>query len=538
MPDNYRKTLDLLATSKNRSAARLLDAALRSSFPGIQRSACQKIITTRGSHGMTELIRQFDTFDQVTLDYLADYGEKLVGAIRSALLSGDEQLRANGYQATLTLKIVEMIPDLLTIYHDQHDHLEKGSPLSETILTLMDTLRDMIQSRRRRRYLINVVLTDITRVMNELIRIYRRNDPPLILQAFLEFYPYIYDLSPFLAETIRNPTHPCYLPIARLLQQSREPFVFRFMNACLDGPDPPPLVLSSIVKRDDLPFLQALCQKIEEGVTDYFKENIGKVKRFEWFGNIRAVLDHLDESCQPGLVELVAMVPQPPEQRRALLTLMMAYAKPAGRRAVIPYLGQIPGEAVDKLLLQAVDDNDPEVQIAAMEQVKTRNIPGAAFLILQHAESPHEIVRQAIQELLPEFRFNRFWELFDQLNEEQRRTSIKLIRKIDPQFVAQLTEILQIGKPTEKAKAMLCLDAWPIPPQIEDALCMLLLNDENAALRTRAAVLLAEGRREASRNSLVQAFHRDPNSEVRAAARASLERRPAPWSLQKEEGES
>jgi len=60
----------------------------------------------------------------------------------------------------------------------------------------------------------------------------------------------------------------------------------------------------------------------------------------------------------------------------------------------------------------------------------------------------------------------------------------------------------------------------------------LLMNAEKPAVRVKVATLLAAGRREFSRGTLVQAFHRDTHPDVRAAAKQSLENRPTQWEVQ------
>ncbi|MDR3109597.1 MAG: HEAT repeat domain-containing protein [Planctomycetaceae bacterium] len=531
---NYEKTLELLANSKDRAASRLLDTALRSSSPGIQLLACMRILSLRGTHGLTELIRQFDVFGKPIINFLSEHGDKLTVAIRSALLSEDEHLWKNAYKAVQTMKIIESLPDLLVIYHDYRDKFDNESLLPDLIISLIDELRNRIESRKRYRYLVKVVLADITRVMNEFVHNFKRSDPPLILQTFLELYPLISELSPMLVDAIRNPAHQCYLPIARTLQQSSGDYVFRFVVDCMNAPDPPPLVVTAFTKRNDTPFIRALLCRVANGSVTYdFHDNIKLVKRFDWFDNVSSLLKQLDGQCQRGLVELAVIVPQSRDQRRNIFMTILKNGKPEARLAVIPHLDSVRDESIDELLLKMVDDEDPQIQVEAMQVVKNLKIQNGIFAILRYIDSPHDIVRETVQKLLPEFHFSRFWNMFDQLSDEQRQSSLKLIRKVDARFSIEISEILMTGTDIEKAKALLCIDVNAIAPQIEDALCSLLLTCESPHIRVKIAEYLALGRKEESRNTLVQALHRDTNPDVRAAAKSSLERRPAPWSQAK-----
>ncbi len=124
-------------------------------------------------------------------------------------------------------------------------------------------------------------------------------------------------------------------------------------------------------------------------------------------------------------------------------------------------------------------------------------------------------------------------ETFEQMTEEQRRLMFRIARKLDPGTIDELTRMLTVGDALDQTKALLCAEYGELSGVLEDPLCVVLAEAKLPSLRTKAADLLAGGQREASRSALVQAFHRDSSPEVRAAAKASLEKRPTPWSRPK-----
>jgi HEAT repeat protein len=151
--------------------------------------------------------------------------------------------------------------------------------------------------------------------------------------------------------------------------------------------------------------------------------------------------------------------------------------------------------------------------------------------LLQFADSPHEQVRETVFELLPNIRFDRFFQTFDKISEEQRRTLFKLVKVMDPETVNELAKLLAESEPLVKIKALLCIGYGDLVPALEDAVCGVLTDGETPLLRIAAAKLLAKGRREMSRSILVQALHRDNDPVVRAAAKTSLENRPVAWKV-------
>lgn len=529
MSESYEKTMQLLAKSKNRAAQRLVESALRSSHDGVRRLASREVITSPNPRSLVELIRQFDKLEPETLEMLAQHTEKLVGPIRSAILSSDEKLHRNGYRAILFLNVVEVLPDLLSILSERQNRIPASSPLPDTILATTKFLIEMLVSRQRRQYLSTVILPEIVRILAEALKQFRRNDSPVLLQVFLELYPFICDRHEFFKEVFFTRAHPASLAISRLLLQTPERFAADFVWFVLNEPEIPPIALQMIAKRDDIPFLQHLFEPMQDELPEQVEEYFSQIEHLDWLGHIRTILDQLEGPYQPGLVQLLAHMRLTDGIRISLFNLVLQHGKPQGRQKVFDCLAAMHGERVEEMILQACEDRDPDIQAAALTQIKTRNMPQATLQLLHHVDSPHEVVRKTVQGLLSEFRIHRLLGSFDQFTDEQRRYMAKLIRKLDPQFVPILKETLLSGTPIQKAKGILCIEYAKAVPLLEDVLCSTLLFEENATLRRQAARLLAEGRRDISRNTLVQAFHRDPVADVRNAAKTSLENRPAPW---------
>ncbi len=259
------------------------------------------------------------------------------------------------------------------------------------------------------------------------------------------------------------------------------------------------------------------------------KANLAALPRLEWLNDIRSLLDQLDEAVQPGLVLLVQNLDLPTAETLSALINIVHYGRPKGRAAALEMLEKYSGERVDEVIWESAGDADPTVQVVALKQLEKRNQPNAHSRIMQFVDSPDEKVRKTVQELLPNFRLPRLLSGFDQMNDNQRRSAFNLVRKLDAGAIDELARMLIIGQPVDKAKALLCIGYGDLVPQLEDALCDVLTDDKTPAIRAKAAELLAGGRRELSRSTLVQALHRDSAPEVRTAAKTSLENRPVNW---------
>ncbi len=531
MPSPIEITLQLLSKSKNKAAGRLLEDALASSDETVRQSAGREMVSSRGVKGLTDLIQRYDPSDEGTLQLFADNRDKMVPALRSVILGNEEQASRNAFRIMLSNEYFEMIPTLLTIFSERGDRLSGDSPLSEVILHLIEKYIQALENRRQRKYMFGVIMPDIVKALSQALIDHHRTDPPLILNVFLMLFPYFPEEQRDIAKVLRNPSLPAYLSIYKILLSENPPQAFRFVYHCLDNLDPPQLALSVFAKRHDIAFLERMFKAIGEHLSQELIDNLKRIQRFEWLDQLRVILAQLDEIAQRGFVLVVNHSQLSPEERTGLLFDIFRYTKSGGRLAVLETLASEPGERIDHLVWQACDDPSPDVQAEALKLLRQRDLPKASLKILQYAASPHDVVRNVVQHLLPEFRFGRFIDMFDQLGEEQRQAMFKMVKRIDPNLVEEITYQFENGDMATKAKTLLCIEYGELVPTFEESLCTMLMKESNATLRGRAAKLLAAGHRELSRSTLVQAFHRDASPDVRAIAKESLENRPTPWEV-------
>lgn len=525
-------TIQALAKSKNKAAARLLDMALDSSHEDVRRLAGREVMSGHGKRGISELIRHFDPSDKEQVALFLDNREKAVAALRTAILGTDRQLSRSALRIANTQKFFELIPLLLSVFMDQQDD-EDNSNLADAILRLLDKYVLALDERKNRRIIYGTVLPEVLKVVSRGVRDYHRNDPKLILQIYLTLYPYVPEEDLDTKKYVRNPSLASYLPIQQMLLGEDNEQLFHFVFHCMDNSNPPQLAMSVFAKRTDKPFLTYLFNAIQAPVSVEFEKNVQKIEHLAWMDQLETLLPQLREKDQLGLVQFIEKFGGTPDSVQEHLTTVFRFGRPAGRKAALKSLARISGERIDQIVWKATEDKDPEIVADALFLLKERNFPSATARIIQFVGNPNPKIHDAVQQLLPEFRFNRFLENFDQMTDDQRRISFNLVRKMDPQAIDELSNLLILGQPLEKAKALLCVQYGGIAVLVEEALCNVLSKGESPTLRCKAANLLAEGRRESSRGTLVQAFHRDPAQEVRDAAKASLEKRPTSWNISK-----
>ncbi|MCL2742380.1 MAG: hypothetical protein FWE67_00860 [Planctomycetaceae bacterium] len=527
-------TIQTLAKSKNKAAARLLDLAVQSSNIEVKKQAGREIMSGKGKRTVSELIRKYTPLDAEITALFKENHDKTVSALRGAVVGNDKQLCRKALQIAENLQLYELISVLLTVYMDQREGTDNAA-IETSITTLLGRFTADLDERKNKRTLYGIILPDILNVVDEGVRDYHRKDPPFILYVFLALYKHIpEEKKRHFQRFVFDPASPVYSRIQHLLLTGDDTNLYRFIYYCLEIPKPPPLAVAAYKRRIDAGFLSFIFDEFCKFASSEFVENIKKLENPAWKEGLQEVLPQLPESSQIGLIKLLDNLGLPSSEYQSLLFQVFHFGKPVSRVAVLKSLSKVEGEAVDQFIWRQTESSIPEIQAEALIQLKNRDSPRATARILQFIDSPNVEVQTVVRKLLPEFSISRFFDNYDQMSEEQRRVSAQIVRKIDEKMPEEISAILITGTPVQKAKALLCAEYGGLILLTEDALCDVLMHGESPMLRRKAAELLAHGQREVSRGTLVQAFHRDEDQGVRETAKESLEKRPAAWKTVKE----
>jgi HEAT repeat protein len=205
-----------------------------------------------------------------------------------------------------------------------------------------------------------------------------------------------------------------------------------------------------------------------------------------------------------------------------LRRFLLREGKPGGRRAAAEALAEFDGPEADALVLETLKDDDPLVRAHLIRQVRSRRIPGRMSLLIQMVDSPHEEVRAALRDALPEFTLEQFRANFDSMAEELLSTAGHLVRKIDVDVRPKLTGQMGGLSPVRRRRAVLAAGAMGLVPDMEESVIG-LLSDDDHMVRTAAAKALADCETMPSWDALSAALF-DRSVIVQEAAEQSLNR--------------
>ena len=520
MSEGLATTFHLLAGTSNEAAVRALTAVLDSPLEPVRRRALEALITRRSSGGKREVLARFEQLDERGLEYFKQNANRMAATLRAALLDADDPLRGNACRATLLLGEVDLIPALVGALDNAHGPLadELAAALIELAQRLATQLlaSDDTPGRRDPQTIRSTVLGALERA----VRGYRAQDRPELVEAFLLLTPAD---NVVLQELLASSANRAVAVLADQFTHHPHPAAMDLVLNLLDEPKPAAAVIGAVARRRDLEFARRLLQKVGEHPTRTLRHNLRRIRSLACLQNDLTAIDQLDEPQQAAAIELTVLTSIPRDEAFRVVQHLLLHGLPAARQAAARALEEFNGTAANDLAVQALDDPDPHVQARILAHIRRRGIPGILPRLVDKAESPHEVVRAAAQETLAEFSFKRYWGAFDMLEDDVRRTTGKMVRKIDPYAVPLLQQYLADAGRGNRLRAIEVAVTLQLVPTLEDRLIE-MLDDEDHIIRHRVVAALAHVVSPTSEAALRAALE-DPSETVRQAARSSLDER-------------
>ena len=518
--EGLKTTLELLATSENEAAVQVLLPGLDSPIERIRDDALGAILARRSAAGQREVVRRLHELDERRKAIIRERGVSMTQALRESVLSTDRQTCRNACDAALWFHEYDLIPTLLGALgdHDNPDATALGATLIELTEGLYAELAGEGDNRSgrdpelTREHAISALESSIERFHGHL----RRE----VIEAFLIL---VHPDNAVLRQILDDPFHTAFATTVNVLAKSDHVGVLRLLLACLDDPNAPNVVFSVIGNRSDATFVRSLLRKIGREPSEAMARNLKRVGTIGWLDHCEAMLDGLDDAQQHAAVRFVMAAGVPRFHAQEVIEHVLIHGKPGGRRAASEALAEFHGAQANARALAALGDNDPQVQANVIAQLRRRGIPGALARLVELADSPHAVVRQAVRQSLEEFTFERYVGVFDTLDEQSQRTTGMLAKKIDPHAMAFLRQELGSKMRMRRLRALRIVRAIDAIDAIEP-LVIAALEDEDHLVRLEAVNALAGSDSRATTEALRQALG-DRSQTVADAARRFLDHR-------------
>jgi HEAT repeat protein len=519
--DGLDRTWTILANTPNQAAVPVLLSALTSRHSEIRMGAIRSLVLRRSVDGHAEIIRRFESFrelEQLALTQAIHQStHQMKTALRDAVLAEHAELCESACHIIVLGKVYDMLPTLVKAAENRsHRHSDQAAA---TLVQLALLMHQEISGESAERtcdpfFMRRQVLTSLERSLT----IYQAHRRVEIVDAFLLL---VTSDNATLSKILDDPRDPCHQPIVASLSTSAVTSVLDLLTQFLQDTRVPGSVLSIIAKRQDRKFLNHMLGRLGLPLSLRVAQNMKRLTSITWLQQGREVLPQLDGQAQAVAAELAAASALDRAAVFQLLAFLLKMGAPDGRRASCDALATFSEPPATQLILGALGDSHPSVKAAAARQLRRRQAPGAMEKLVAMLDSPSPEVRDAARSSLSEFSFARYQASFDGLDTVVRGNTGKLVRKVDPNAVRRLSEMLSSASITVKRRGLEMAMAMGAADDVCEQL-IILADDQDLGVRAHALTALGYCTRSAAKAALRKAEH-DQHRSVYGAARASLE---------------
>lgn len=511
----------MLGKSAHPAVDGLLLAALDSPYAEIQQGALRTLLGRRSAAGDRWILAHWRQFGEPWQNLVLQHAGSMTSALREAIVGADVELCRNACELALRQKDYDLIPALVIAV--ESPDAEQSQLCGDALLRLTAELRQGEELRAQgaaEQQDLEPVRRNVLASLERYVKRFQRHKPTQPLEAYLV----LANVRDEALQSLLQDSHdPAFVAVVYLLAHSGQPGVMRLLFDNLEDPQAQSAPLNAIGHRDDELFLRRLLERLGDEPTEVVKGNLRKIETFVWLRDELDWLAKLDERYQDRLVQLLLCTGIKKSELFQVLEFVLQEGQPLGRRAAARALAEFHGTEASALTMRALDDEDPQVQAAAVSQLRQRGLSNTLSLLLDRLESPHLVVRQAARANLTEYGFKRYLASFDILNEAARRSTGKLVRRIDPQTVPLLREQFQADSRTKRLRAVAMAIVLELCEEFE-AEALELLSDPDHVVRTEAARLLGYCPSPAAGEALRKALQ-DGSVVVQEAAAAAIARR-------------
>lgn len=517
MKSGLKKTFQFLKKTENEAAVEVLIQSLDSKFDAVRAESLRTLLERRSPAGHQAVFGRLPKFDESDREIIAERADRMAKVVSEALKTADKATCLNAFKAILTFRLYGVLPALTAVLKTPESPLFK--PATRIIEELTDAfyveLSGQDRPEKHRDY--DTLRKRLTGTLEEAVGCYSVHESQEVLEAFLMLAK---PQNVVLRRILQTPDESVHAPLVEILKTSQRGGVLRLLLSFLEDPQMPNVARTVLTTREDVKFLENLTQHVGTKPKRGVLESLTTFKNIAWARPEAPVFEELDDACQESLVTILTHSAVPRPEVLETLGHFLLHGKPGGRRAAARAMGSYRDPKATEFVRAALTDDDPEVLAAILPQLRTRKVPDALSLLIRMVDSPHEEVRMALGQAMPEFTFRQFMTNFDTMAEELLPTTGHLVRKIDLKAKAELMTELSGLSPVRRRKAVQAAAAMGMVRTMEQAV-IARLSDDDHMVRIAAAKALAECDTMPSWEALRDAML-DRSVIVQEAAEASL----------------
>ena len=488
MLPHFDKTIRFLTKSLNPSSIDLLRFLLNDLERDIREKAFEGLYSKKKPELMLELFHLVAQNESQWREVAFLNPERMSRLAEEAIRSGDFELAKMGCAMAIRNNLYETLPAISTMLDvPRPDWVDFAAGTLLKLATcfyneLANAASDLDRRNMdRRREWFAAQLEDPVRRFP----IHGRIEP---VKAFLLV---VKKNHPFLLGLFGDVHSQVCKTVINLLQNNEDVGYYRLLLGFIDDANAPPVIDLILTSKEDRKFINCMLKTVGENPSQTTKDALKRFKGFRWIVPGNEAIPDLIEGEEAGFVQLVANATMPRETTLAMFDLIFKLPSVKGRQAAIKAIRAFNGDDVNRILIAAVNDSDPEVCSEAIRVMKAKRVKEVDQIIMQKYDHPSAMVRDTIYELMPEFRIETFFQKIGQVTDNMARIIGRIVRRIDPNVQKRINEEIASAIPVRRRMAVDATLYTNLAPEYEETLIHIAENDDEIEVRIAACMALA-----------------------------------------------
>jgi len=471
-----------LAAGEDHPAVDLAMAQALPSADAATRARLTEMLLQRGHEpAQVELIRHMDLFKMDLQQVLVDNAPKLDAALRQAARDSDIETRLHAVDLIARSGSIRLAYLLSGQLQADDARLTRTAAAGLLMLT-----QGMVEHRwaesvetaltRRRSWLATAIA--------EAMAGYHRHGRHDILAAAALLAPVFNDRILALLRDHRGAAHRA---IRRMIRGvDRQPIAAAMLSFAAIA-ELAPAVIEGLKLRRSGQFLQPMLTRVHLLADPAVRATFRKVHEPTHLLPTEQTIGRLSPLSLRALPRWVQHVYARTELKVAALEPLCASRDALTRLQTLRVLMRMQKIQADDLVATLCFDADATIARIALRHLIARQYEGLADLLVKLISSPHPQVARLAESRFTPIGFDRYWDHWDQLDRQTRRTAGAALIKLDPRFYHEVAEKMHADDPGDRFRAVMIARELAQESYFEKELLELMLDADSKVASAAAA---------------------------------------------------
>ncbi|QDU53154.1 HEAT repeat domain-containing protein [Gimesia panareensis] len=494
MASSITKTFDLLAQSRNSNAINALILALDVDDDLIREQAVFALLQQQSARGLVEVIRRYATHSPAIRKLLETHSKALDAAIRQCLLHGNRELQYCGIEFVRLNHDFRQIPALIDLFENKRLVNHQPDMATQTLRHLIGQLYEhfldrSVDSVYSRSFLKNAkairreILSSLMKASEHLQEFDR---PEEIMESLL----ILGNVDDAAIRKILWHSDPETRRLAeQVLRESKHVGVMQLICDFTGVSYPNTKALEALAERQDPEFIAHLLRWLPEHPSELQQTNFRQIGKIVWLDVEQQDFTKIPPVLQTAVIRLISLLELDLPSKKHAQRWMLQHGTPAAKEAAISILRNPDPTEVAEMVLENLDSEDPVQQAWATCQLRAQHVPDAMNLLIEKIDSPIEEVREAARKELASFDVDFVLEHFEGFNPQVCPSVGKLLLKLDPRCLLELSRAMAHPLKKRRIKAARCAQVLELHGELIPALAALTEDSDDLVRRTSAEIL-------------------------------------------------